>query len=335
MWICRIGKPPLSKLFISQKIYEPYIKEVSLFRGCSLGFIKQISFESMNRVYSITFKHGFFVIVGRVVFIHHVYQAIRVHEEFFLPGEVIIEQGHVADQLYVVCHVGDNKRFNNQKNLNSNYNRNSEEVKMIEEKSFSSVCKSITHLGKFYFFATLLSLIQYEFENYVGYYDLILDIYFSDGRIILNNLLEGKDANLRNELLESNVTLSIEKSELELAMRSYGLLPVYRWGNTPLDEARIGGSKDLIKLLEAARASQIADDMQRMKYTVFPFHPWDPKEKRRDEVVLWVPQTIEELVKASVEQLKSPGGYILSENGGKILDVNMISHDQKLFLVDK
>jgi hypothetical protein len=73
--------------------------------------------------------------------------------------------------------------------------------------------------------------------------------------------------------------------------------------------------------------------MQRMKCTVFPFHPWDPKEKRREGVVLWVPQTIEELVKAAMEHLKSSGGYLLSENGGKILDVNMISHDQKLFLV--
>jgi len=73
--------------------------------------------------------------------------------------------------------------------------------------------------------------------------------------------------------------------------------------------------------------------MQRMKCTVFPFHPWDPKEKRKEGVVLWVPQTIEELVKAAMEQLKSSGGYLLSENGGKILDVNMISHDQKLFLV--
>lgn len=70
-----------------------------------------------------------------------------------------------------------------------------------------------------------------------------------------------------------------------------------------------------------------------MKCTVFPFHPWDPKEKRKEGVVLWVPQTIEELVKAAMEQLKSSGGYLLSENGGKILDVNMISHDQKLFLV--
>jgi CRP-like cAMP-binding protein len=33
-----------------------------------------------------------------------VYQAIKVHEEFFIPGEVIIEQGNVIDQLYIICH---------------------------------------------------------------------------------------------------------------------------------------------------------------------------------------------------------------------------------------
>lgn len=27
-----------------------------------------------------------------------------MHEEFFLPGEVIMEQGSVVDQLYFVCH---------------------------------------------------------------------------------------------------------------------------------------------------------------------------------------------------------------------------------------
>lgn len=31
------------------------------------------------------------------------FQVTRVHEEFFLPGEVIMEQGHVVDQLYFVC----------------------------------------------------------------------------------------------------------------------------------------------------------------------------------------------------------------------------------------
>ncbi|KAI8021034.1 Potassium channel KOR1 [Camellia lanceoleosa] len=28
---------------ISQKLYEPYVKEVPLFNGCSVGFIKQIA----------------------------------------------------------------------------------------------------------------------------------------------------------------------------------------------------------------------------------------------------------------------------------------------------
>lgn len=74
----------------------------------------------------------------------------------------------------------------------------------------------------------------------------ILDIYFLDGRIILNNFLEviylavisfleylcttqshftifcypqGKDSNLKSELLKSDITLYIEKSELVLASR--------------------------------------------------------------------------------------------------------------------
>lgn len=428
---------------ISQKLYEPYIKEVSLFKGCSLGFIKQI--------------------------------AIRVHEEFFLPGEVIIEQGHVADQLYVVCH-GELEEFGRGEN-----DRAEEFIKRLQTYSSFGEVSFLCNTPQPYTIRVreLCRVLRLDKQSFTE----ILDIYFSDGRIILNNLLEGKDANLRNELLESDVILYIEKSESELAMRlncaafdgdyyrlkrlieagadpnkadydrrsplhvaaskgdgdisqlliehgvdvnisdKFGNTPLLeavkgghdevasllvkagaslaiddaggflcttvvkrdlnllkrvlanginpnaknfdyrtplhiaasedlhsiasllieagasvfpkdRWGNTPLDEARIGGNKDLIKLFEVARASQIVtDDMQRMKCTVFPFHPWDPKEKRREGVVLWVPQTIEELVKAAREQLKSSGGYLLSENGGKILDVNMISHDQKLFLV--
>lgn len=32
------------------------------------------------------------------------WQVIRLQEEFFLPGEVILEQGSAVDQLYFVCH---------------------------------------------------------------------------------------------------------------------------------------------------------------------------------------------------------------------------------------
>ncbi|XVF09412.1 hypothetical protein REPUB_Repub07fG0090500 [Reevesia pubescens] len=319
----------------------------------------------------------------------------------------------------------------------------------------------------------------------------IIEIYFSDGRIILNNLLEGKDSDMQNEILESEVTLYIEKLESEItaklncaayngdlyrlkrligagadpnktdydgrsplhiaaskgyeditgflieqnvdinildkfgntplleavkhghdrvasllvqagaalamddaggflcitvARRDLNLLkralaggidpnaksydyrtPLHvaaseglylvaktlveagasvfskdRWGNTPLDEARICGNRNLIGLLEAARASQMTEfsdcpqriqaEMWKKKCTVFPFHPWHLKEERSQGVVLWVPQSMEELIKAAKEHLDcAHGSCILSEDGAKILDTNMIGNDQKLF----
>lgn len=72
------------------------------------------------------------------------------------------------------------------------------------------------------------------------------------------------------------------------------------------------------------------------KCTVFPFHPWDPEEHRRHGIVLWLPHTIEELVKAASEQLEmSTDCCILTEDAGKITDVSMIRDGQKLYLVDE
>ncbi|MFS7962097.1 hypothetical protein Hanom_Chr08g00722651 [Helianthus anomalus] len=42
---------------------------------------------------------------------------------------------------------------------------------------------------------------------------------------------------------------------------THGLITVWfgcRWGNTPLDEARVGGSKKLIKILEDAISDKVA-----------------------------------------------------------------------------
>ena len=66
---------------------------------------------------------------------------------------------------------------------------------------------------------------------------------------------------------------------------------------------------------------------------MFPFHPWDPKEKRKEGVVLWVPLTMEELIESSQELLNCSGSRILSEEGGRISDVAMICDNQKLYLV--
>ncbi|XP_042480826.1 LOW QUALITY PROTEIN: potassium channel SKOR-like, partial [Macadamia integrifolia] len=116
-----------------------------------------------------------------------------------------------------------------------------------------------------------------------------------------------------------------------------------RWGNTPLDEGRISGNKNLIKLLEDAKHAQLSeysdhyqgirDKMHTRKCTVFPFHPWYPKEKRRPGIVLWIPHTIQELIEMAAEQLKySDASCILSEDGGQILDVDIIYDGQKLYL---
>ncbi|XP_022850369.1 potassium channel SKOR-like isoform X1 [Olea europaea var. sylvestris] len=117
-----------------------------------------------------------------------------------------------------------------------------------------------------------------------------------------------------------------------------------RWGKTPLDEARIGGNKGLIMLLEDARISQLSEfsvcleriegKTQKKKCTVFPGKPWDCRDDRSIGVVLWVPQTIEELIETAKEQLNfTSGSFILSGNGGKILDTSMISDTEKLYLV--
>ena len=71
--------------------------------------------------------------------------------------------------------------------------------------------------------------------------------------------------------------------------------------------------------------------MHPRKCTVFPFHPWSPKEHRRSGIVLWVPHSIEELIKIAADQLQFlNASCILSEDAGKILDVNLINDDQKL-----
>ncbi|KAJ9676731.1 hypothetical protein PVL29_021977 [Vitis rotundifolia] len=438
---------------ISQKLYGPFIKEVSLFKDCSPGFLKQI--------------------------------AARVHEEICLPGEVILEEGNMVDQLYIVCNgklkgVGSNEVETEEPLIHLQTNDSFGEIPLLCNTRQAYTVQVVE----------LCRLVRLDKQSFVN----ILEIYFSDGRIILKNLLEGKGSNLRNKILESDITLYIGKHEAEVAMRvncaayngdlyqlrrlikagadpnktdydgrsplhfaaskgyeditdflieervnihlsdNHGNTPLLeaiknghdgvtsllvkagalltvedagsclcltvarrdlnflkrilanginpnaknydsrtplhlaaseglysmtnilleagasvlakdRWGNTPLDEARIGGNKNLIKLLEEAMSAQLsefsscsqdirADKMRQRKCTVFPFHPWDSKEERKQGVVLWIPKTIEELIETAMEQLKcSSGSCILSENGAKITDIDMISDEEKLFLV--
>lgn len=439
---------------ISQTLYLPFIEKVSLFKGCSMEFINQI--------------------------------VVKVHEEFFLPGEVIMEQGNVVDQLYFVC-------LGTLEEVGIGEDGSEETVSLLQPHSSFGEISILCNIPQPYTvrvceLCRLLRLDKQSFTN-------ILDLYFYDGRKILNNLLEVKESNLRVKQLESDITFHIGKQEAELALKvnsaayhgdlyqlkgliragadpnktdydgrsplhlaasrgyeditlfliqegvdvnakdNFGNTPLLealknghdrvsslllkegaalkidnagsfmctaisrgdsdflkrilsngidpnskdydhrtplhvaaseglylmakllleagasvfskdRWGNTPLDEGRMCGNKNLIKLLEDAKAAQlsdfpyqareITDKMHPRKCTVFPFHPWDPKEHRRPGIVLWVPNSIEELIKTASEHLEISGGsYILSEDAGKILDVDMINDGQKLYLVDE
>ncbi|KAK3020686.1 hypothetical protein RJ639_045592 [Escallonia herrerae] len=439
---------------ISQTLYRSYIQDVSLFKGCSSEFINQI--------------------------------VIRVHEEFFLPGEVIMEQGNAVDQLYVVCHgVLEEGGISE--------DGSEETVSLLKTNSLFGEVSILCNIPQPYTvrvreLCRLLRLDKQSFSN-------ILDIYFHDGRKILNNLLEGKQSDVRMKQLESDITLHIGKQETELALRvnssayhgdlyqlksliragadpnkkdydgrsplhlaasrgyedialfliqegvdinipdNFGSTPLLeaiksghekvvsmlvkegaslniddagsflcalvgkgdseflkrilangidpnskdydhrtplhvaasqglflmakflleagasvfskdRWGNTPLDEGRMCGNKNMIKLLEEAKCSQLAelpdqsqeitDKTRPRKCTVFPFHPSEHKENRRYGIMLWVPHTLDELVKTAQDKLGSPcNSFIVSEDAGKILDADMITDGQKLYLVSE
>ncbi|KAG8076236.1 hypothetical protein GUJ93_ZPchr0006g44546 [Zizania palustris] len=124
-----------------------------------------------------------------------------------------------------------------------------------------------------------------------------------------------------------------------------------RWGTTPLDEGRKSGSKTLMQMLGQgkadelskfpARGDEVRDKMHPRRCSVFPYHPWDGGDKRREGVVVWIPHTIEGLIRSAQEKLglsvsDSDSGArlrLLGEDGAKVQDVDMVNDGQKLYLV--
>eukprot|EP01018_Ginkgo_biloba_P005869 Gb_20816 [translate_table: standard] len=486
---------------ISQLLYKSTVERVPLFKGCTGEFINQI--------------------------------VTKLQEEFFLPGEVIMEQGNAVDQIYFVSSglleevlIGEDgsEETITQLRPNSLFGEISVLCKIPQPYSVR-VCE----------LCRLLRLEKQSFAN-------ILQLYFKDGRQMLNNLLEGKDTDLRIKQLEADITLLIAKQEAELALQvnsaayygdlyhlksliragadpsrtdydgrtalhlaaskgyeeivifllhseaeidsidkfgntplleavksghdqiaallvkkgasldledagrflckavatgnvgflkqllAYGMDPnskdydnrtalhvaaaeglhlfvkillesgasVFskdRWGNTPLDEGRKCGSNRLIQMLEEAKdgclreqlpASERANgslplqssngnlegnisimdttsisecamdshlpegfSFQKLQMvgpetrkqmaktcTVFPFHPWTSREKRRHGLVMWVPESIELLLQAAAQHFGFTGTCVLTEDAGQILHVDFIQDSQKLYLVD-
>ncbi|PWA67392.1 Ankyrin repeat-containing protein [Artemisia annua] len=428
------GLPSSIRSKISETLYKEYIEKVSLFKDCSLEFINHV--------------------------------VTRAHEEFFLPGEVIMEQGVLVDQLYFVCHG----------TLEAVVicEDGSEEIVAIlkTHDSFGDIsilCNiSQPYTVRVRDLCRLLRLDKQAFTN-------ILEIYFHDGRKILNNLLERNESDARLKHMVTDISVHIGMQEAELALRvnssayngdfsklkslirsgvdpnkrdydgrsplhlaaskgheditrfliqngaeinnldnfgntplleaiknghdniasllakdggvleikdagsflcsyvargdndfvrrilAYGIDPnskdydfrtplhiatsqgFYviakllveagasvllkdRWGNTPLDEARLSGNTILIKLLEEVKYLQLPE---------FPSSSQEPSGQPSLGIVLWVPDTIDELMKTTSDHLKLElphASCIITEDVGRILDVDMITDGQKLYL---
>ncbi|CAN6906269.1 unnamed protein product [Brassica oleracea] len=439
---------------IAQLLCTPYIEKIPLFKGCSSEFINQI--------------------------------VVRLHEEYFFPGEIITEQGNVVDHLYFVCE-------GSLEALETKTDGTEDLVELLEPHTSFGDISIICNISQPFTIRVrslchLLRLDKQSFSN-------ILEIYFHDGRKILNNLMEGKESNERIKKLESDVMIHIGKQEAELALKvnsaafqgdiyqlkslvrsgadpnktdydgraplhlaasrgyeditlfliqegvdinqkdKFGNTPLLeavkagqdrvidllvkegasfdledagnflctvvvkgdsdflkrllssgmdpntedydhrtplhvaaseglflmakmlveagasvvakdRWGNSPLDEARMCGNKKLIKLLEDANTAQPYirpssfhepqdEKFERRKCTVFPFHPHE-EPSRKHGVMVWLPRDLQKLVETAAQELGISNEVpfvILSEEGGRITDIDMISDGQKLYLI--
>ncbi|PKA57201.1 Potassium channel KOR2 [Apostasia shenzhenica] len=169
--------PVAVKVKISQSLYFEMVQQVPLFKGCSNEFLNQI--------------------------------VIKLNEEFFLPGEVIIEQGSAVDQIYIISHGS----------LEEVVIREDGQEEMISELAPYEIFGEVAVLCNIpqpytVRVCELCRLLRIEKQYLTG----ILQLYFKDGQQILSNLLKGKETDLRKKQLESDINYLITKQEAELAL---------------------------------------------------------------------------------------------------------------------
>ncbi|KAL0290374.1 UNVERIFIED_CONTAM: Potassium channel SKOR [Sesamum calycinum] len=266
---------------ISNKLYEPYVREIPLFRGCSNEFLKKVHRAASK---------GYEDII-----------------QFLVQKQV---------QINPRDHFGRTPLF--------------KAIKNCHDRAASLLVRAGASLS------------------------------IDDAGNCLCNAVAKKDLDFLKRLLANGINPNSKNYDLRTPLHLAASEGLYsesillleagasvfatdRWGRIPIDEARIGGNRDLLKLLEDAKVTQMSEfsccyersqeQLTRRKCTVFPGFPWDHRDGRSLGVVLWVPETIEQLIKTAKEQLSFHGSScLLSENGGKILDVSIILDDQKLFL---
>ncbi|KAI3813789.1 hypothetical protein L1987_18524 [Smallanthus sonchifolius] len=343
---------------ISQTLYKSYIENVSLFKGCSLEFINQI--------------------------------VTKVHEEFFLPGEVIMEQGNAVEQLYFICHGELEEIGICEDGSEETFKATEVRMKQLEtditlhigkhEAELALRVNSAAYYGDLY---QLKSLIRagadpnkkdYDGRTPLhlaaskGFEDIILFLIqekvelnvleaIKNGHDKVASLLVKEGATLKIDEAGSFLCATVARGDIDYPKRllsngidpnskdfdfrtplhvavSHGsyiivkllveagasVLSKERWGNTPLDEGRMSGNKMFDQITRRSKICSVV------------------RTSRRFGVVVWIPRTIDELIKVSAEQLKlnvHPTCCIVTEDAGKILDVDMITDGQKLYLISE
>ncbi|MCO5594662.1 hypothetical protein L7F22_048695 [Adiantum nelumboides] len=170
---------PLSiRAKVSQSLYMATIERVSLFEHCSTEFINQIG--------------------------------MRVHEEYFLPGEVIMEQGNAVDQIYIVAH-------GTLVEVLIGIDGSEEVISNLEAKSIFGAVAVLCSIPQPYTIRVvdLCKVLRLDKQVFFN----VMHIYLADGRQVLNNLLESGKDDTRLKQLETDIGFLISEQEVELSLK--------------------------------------------------------------------------------------------------------------------
>ncbi|KAG0488776.1 hypothetical protein HPP92_007587 [Vanilla planifolia] len=171
------GIPETVKARLYQYLYFEIVQEVPLFKGCSEKFLNQI--------------------------------VMKLKEDFFLPGEVVLEQGAVVDHIYIISH-------GLLEEVLTGENRAEKPISELEPYDLFGEVAALCNIRQPYTVRAckLCRLLLIEKQCLSS----ILQLYVEDSSQILSNLNEGREANPGKKQLVSNISYLISKREAELAM---------------------------------------------------------------------------------------------------------------------
>ncbi|KAM0895477.1 hypothetical protein ACQ4PT_023763 [Festuca glaucescens] len=263
-------------------------------------------------------------------------KVIRLQEEFYLPEEVILEQGSAVDQLYFVCQgalypvewLSLTVKF--LVVVRSTFLTKSMAFLRIDKFGSTPLLEAVKQgHGRV---ATLLFAkgAKLNLENAGS--RLCMAVSKGDSEFIQGALAYGADPNSKDYDQRNPLHVAAAEGLYMMAKllvdAGASVFATDRRGTTPLDEARESGSKPLMRLLEQAKAAELSkfptrgeevrNKMHPRRCPMFPYHPWDADAKRKEGVVMWIPHTIDGLIKSA---------------RATVQDTDMINDGQKLYLV--